>query len=66
LEFARRVGEPRRPLRSLTELFMAARYGAAEPTELEAAAAERAAGEIRAAWHRARRPWRSQGTASRL
>jgi putative flippase GtrA len=55
LEFARRVGEPMRPLQALTELFMGARYGAAEPAEPDAVAAERAAREIRAAWSHARR-----------
>ncbi|HET7291993.1 MAG TPA: DUF4129 domain-containing protein [Vicinamibacteria bacterium] len=51
-EFARRVGEPVRPLRTLTELFMGARYGADEPTERDAVAAEGAASEIRGAWRR--------------
>lgn len=49
-EFARRLGEPARPLRSLSELFMGARYGEDEPSETEALVAERAADEIRAAW----------------
>lgn len=53
-EFARRVREPSRPIGSLTELFMDARYGAEEPDEHDAFDAERAAEEIRATWRRRR------------
>lgn len=54
-EFAQRLREPGRPIRSVTELFMAARYGPAEPSEADARAAEDAGDEIRAAWRRRRR-----------
>src|SRR5262245_11537734 len=49
-EFARRVGEPARAVGTLSELFMVARYGAGEPSDTEAAAAEQAESEIRAAF----------------
>jgi hypothetical protein len=53
-EFARRLRDPSHPLRLVTELFMAARYGHAEPSDADGLAAERAWEEIRTAWRRRR------------
>jgi hypothetical protein len=58
-ELARRARAPSRPIGTLTELFMSARYGGAQPSEADALAAENAALEIRAAWRRARTRFRT-------
>lgn len=54
-EFQARLRDPAGPLGTLTELFMAARYGPDEPLEEEALSAERAAAAVVASLRSARR-----------
>jgi hypothetical protein len=54
-EFQAQLRDPAGPLQTLTDLFMAARYGPDEPREDEAAAAERAANAVVAALRTPRR-----------
>jgi uncharacterized protein DUF4129 len=55
-EFARNLGEPADRVASLTDTFVRARYGRAEPDELDALATEADAAAISAELHRRRSP----------